>query len=275
MRGGLHPAVRLPRQFNVQAAGGTACGERSEDRRKVDVAGAQRQVLVAAGEHVVDMDVDDAVGPGLQHTGHRPFAHALHVADVDGEPEVVGAAQPIEEFAVAGQRVDRHAWLGFESQRHPPGRGVVEHGSEATRQPVPDRCLVGCIADHARPERDAGRPQIDGDVDSPTEKIGPPLPGFAVSRHERRFVLLHGVEQMAAAGFDHAGHASRGEGRPPAGDPRREVGGEGIERVMVERDRQRTISHAAEHGDRVERIDVADAVGAIAEQHGGWAGGQV
>ena len=198
---------------------------------------------MAAAEHVVDVDVDDAVGPGLQHVGHRSFAHALHVADVDGEPEVVGLAQPLKQLAVAGQRVDRHARLGFESQRDLPGRGVVEHWREAAGQPAPDRCLVGRVADHARPERDAGRPQVDGDVDGPTEKIDPPLPSVAVGRHERRLVLLHGVEQMAGAGFDHAGHARAGEGLAPAGDPRGEVGGEGIvgvgvEGVVVECDRE-------------------------------------
>ena len=195
------------------------------------------------------------------------------MADVDGEPEVVGAAQPIEELTRASERVDRHARLGLESQRHPPGRGVVEHGGEAAGEPAQDRCLVGRVADHARPERDAGRPQVDRDVDGPTEKIGPPLPSFAVGRHERRLVFLHGVEQMAGAGFDHAGHAGGGEGITPAAKSRGEIVGEGIEGVVVERDRERPVSHVAEHGDRVERIDVADAVGAEAEQHGGWVRG--
>jgi hypothetical protein len=104
-----------------------------------------------------------------------------------------------------------------------------------------------------------------------TEKIGAAIPGFAVGRHQRRFVFLHGVEQMAAAGFDHAGHASGGEGITPADDAAGQISREGIKRVVVERNGQRPVAHLAEHGDRVERIDVADAVGAEAEQHDEWA----
>ncbi|MFM8892144.1 MAG: hypothetical protein ACKOTB_11105, partial [Planctomycetia bacterium] len=56
--GGGVPLVRLPGQFDVEATGVPAGRERGDDRGEVDVAGAQGQVLVAAGEHVVDVAVD-------------------------------------------------------------------------------------------------------------------------------------------------------------------------------------------------------------------------
>lgn len=34
----FHPAVRLPRQFKMEADGGAASSESGEDRRKVDIA---------------------------------------------------------------------------------------------------------------------------------------------------------------------------------------------------------------------------------------------
>ena len=59
LAGGVEPAVGLAGKLDMEPPVIAAGGEKREQRGKVDVAGPEGKVVVAAGEHVVDMDVDD------------------------------------------------------------------------------------------------------------------------------------------------------------------------------------------------------------------------
>lgn len=230
--------MRLPRKFDVQSAFVLDSGKSGTNLPKVDIADAKRQMLVPAHEHVIDVDVDNPAAALPDHGGGWPFPHAGQVSDVDGEPQVIGPTAPIHQSGVAGKRVDEHAGFGLESERHAASRRVIEHRLDPIDQSLPEGFLIGGIPNHPRPERHAAGSKTRGDVDGPPEKINSPLTGRTVSRDECRLVLVPRIEKVPGAGLDDARHPESIQGGLP---PRRfgiEAGGEGVEEMAVDRDRQ-------------------------------------
>ena len=151
--------------------------------------------------------------------------------------------------------------------------GVVEHGAEAVGEPLPDRFLVGRVADHrptrarrtrrrgprrGRPPARENRSAARGRSRSAETSVGSCLRSGS-SRCRAPVSITQAMPAAARACRQRAIVAGRSAAKR-------------IEQVVVERDRERLVAEVAEDRQRVERGDVADAVGAEAEQHGGRLG---
>ena len=97
LSGRLGAYVGVPRQFDADHPSISNFGQGRDYRRKIDFALAEHEVLVDAGPHVLDVDVDQPIGPLAEFVGDRQLALAVEVADVDREPELVGVGPPLAE----------------------------------------------------------------------------------------------------------------------------------------------------------------------------------
>src|SRR5262245_53628045 len=101
--GRIHRVVAVPAQLDVDAAGVVDVAQRSEDRREVDFAFAEHQVVVDAAAHVLDVDVPQNILPLLDVPGDRPLILAMHVADVERQTEP-GRFDPFEQTLIRRHR---------------------------------------------------------------------------------------------------------------------------------------------------------------------------
>ena len=161
----------------MQAATVADGGKGGDRGGKINIAGAQRKVLVPAGEHVVDVHVGDHAVPRPQVRGVRPLAHAFHVADVHGEPQRRRPAEAIKQRGSEGERVDHHPGLRLEGDDD-AGLCRVRHDlGEPVSKPVSE-CLQGRpVATDARPERHAPRTEVRRHVDRPPREVDAARPG--------------------------------------------------------------------------------------------------
>jgi hypothetical protein len=171
--GFVGPAVGLSGEFGVDAAGVASVAEGLKERGKFEQACSQGEVLVNAGPHVVEVDVDQLTRVVAESASQGPLAHALHVAEVDGEFQRLGMAHPLLQFIEAGHCVDEHAGLGLEAQEHAAAGGMVEHGLQARGQPVPEVAFNSGVSDRAAPEGDAGAAKFRCQVDGPLQEVDP------------------------------------------------------------------------------------------------------
>jgi hypothetical protein len=201
LAGGVEPAVGLAGKLDMQPPVIAAGGEKREQRGKVDVAGPEGKVVVAAGEHVVDMDVDDEADERGEGRGQRPLPHAFQMPEIDGEPQALRGAEPVAEHAEASERVDHHPRLRLEAEAHAALRRPLDHGPEACAEPVEVGRVVGRVAPHARPEGEAGsthlESQFGGEIDRGEEEVDTSPAGGRIGGNERRLVLVEGIEEMA------------------------------------------------------------------------------
>ena len=97
LAGGVEPAVGLAGKLDMETPVIAAGGEKREQGGKIDVAGPEGEMIVAASEHVIDMDVDDVRDERGEGRSQRPFPHALQVAEIDREPEAWRIAEAVAE----------------------------------------------------------------------------------------------------------------------------------------------------------------------------------
>ena len=147
--GGVEPAVGLAGKLDMKPPVIAGGGEKGEQGGKIDVASPEGEMIVAAGEHVVDMDVDDVRREGLEPRREGPFPQAFEMAEIDGETEALRIAEAVAEHGPPGNRVDHHPRLWLKSQLHAALRGPLDDGVEACAEPVEDGRLVGRVAAHA------------------------------------------------------------------------------------------------------------------------------
>ena len=72
----------------------------------------------------------------MDASGLRGSLHT-QVAQVEGQPEVVGLAEPAAQLEGVVDGVDEHAGLGLEAAGDAELVGLVEHRAEAVDEPAP------------------------------------------------------------------------------------------------------------------------------------------
>ena len=81
------PLVAVPAQLDAEQTIIPNFGQRRDDRRKIDFALAEHEMLVDSGPHIFNMDVGEPVGGFADFGGNGKFLQAMEVADVDGQSE--------------------------------------------------------------------------------------------------------------------------------------------------------------------------------------------
>ena len=85
--GRRRPLVAVPAQLDAEQPSIPNFGQRRDDRRKIDFALAEHQMLVDSGAHVLDVDVRQPVAPVREFARRSEFSLAMEMADVDREAE--------------------------------------------------------------------------------------------------------------------------------------------------------------------------------------------
>ena len=254
-------------ELDVDASFVADLAERPHHRGEVHRPLAEHQVLVNALNHVFDMDVHDPWPPVPEQIGDVAFLQAMDVAQVDRQLKE-RVAKSLVELGEALERIDEHAGLGFERQRHAGPLGVVEHRPKGLGEPVHAR--LSAIARVRGPTRaKRTRPGAIGQVDGAAEEIDPDRAAGRVGVHERRVVLQARVEQISRTGLDRPAPGHGGQGRSGPRDLTAENGRVfvGVERSGVEGDRDALVAMIGEQVDRVDQAMVGQSVGVKAESH--------
>ena len=89
--------VAMPAELDAEQTSIPNFGQRRDDRRKIDFALAEHQVLVDPGPHVLDVDIGQPAGRPADFGRNWQLSLAVEVADVDRQP------QPGRVHAAGGQ----------------------------------------------------------------------------------------------------------------------------------------------------------------------------
>jgi hypothetical protein len=110
-------------------------------------------VLVHATAHVLDLDVDESLGPDPPHAlVDRLGLQAAAVADVERQAESVGLAEVRGKPLPVVDAFDEHAGFGFKAERHATGLSFDDHLFAAGGEPVPRLVAIESRRYDARPE---------------------------------------------------------------------------------------------------------------------------
>src|SRR4051794_24132885 len=86
-------------------------GERRDNRRKIDFAVAEHEVLVNTSLHIFDVDVYEPVSRRTNFLGNWEFSLTVEMADVDREAKarcvVSVAGKSIEQLVVTVDRINK------------------------------------------------------------------------------------------------------------------------------------------------------------------------
>ncbi|CAM5470629.1 hypothetical protein STENM223S_08253 [Streptomyces tendae] len=111
--------------------------------------GAERQMLVDAAAHVLDLHVPQP-GCGLADAvGGCEGFQALAVADVQGEAERLGVAEGVPQVVEVGEGGEEVTGFGFDGERDAGFGGGVQDRFEGVGEAFPGRVLVGGVGDGA------------------------------------------------------------------------------------------------------------------------------
>jgi hypothetical protein len=252
----------VPGQFHGDQPPVTAVGERPQHRRKVDLAGAELQVLVHAPAHVVDLHVDQELGDVGDAVRHAHRLEAAAVSDVERQPERGRLTQLGPQPPPPGDILDQHARLRFEAQRHTRGRCHTGDLGDAVDKPPPRHVRIDVRRPHPGPAGDRLGAQVGADSHGPAQKLQALFP---VVVQERRRVLAPRVEQVSRAGLDHHREVEPAQQIGGAGNLPGGVRRERVQVVMIQRERHAGVAELGDHRERVGQPVVGEAVGAVAE----------
>ncbi len=184
--------VGVPGQFDDGQAPVSGGGERGEDGREVDLPVAERQMLVDAAAHVLDLHVPQP-GSGLADAvGGREGFQALAVADVQGEAERLGVAEGAAQMVEVGEGGEEVTGFGFDGERDSGARRRVQHRPERLGEAFPGGVLVGVVGDGAAEAVHGVRPEVGGDLDRPHQQVDAARPVTGVGVEQGRAVLAPG-----------------------------------------------------------------------------------
>ena len=177
---------------------------------EVDLAVAREQVLVDAVAAVVELDADDAIGPGRDDLVRCQDLGDRHVADVEHDTQL-GPVEPQQELGQLTNGRHRHARLGLERHLHAAARRLVQQRGRAATQTVDGLVRAEARGHHPRPERERLGAQLHRDGVTAPQQIQ--SRGGAVGLVQQRGVVLPApVEHEARAGLH--GHREAAVGHP-------------------------------------------------------------
>src|SRR5207248_10756820 len=106
-----------------------------DDRGKVHLPFAEHQVLVDAGSHVFDVDVDDFASPASDVIRDRCLSQAVQMADVERKLQV-GCVHSLLQLAEAVHGVDEHSRLRLKANDDAALLSEIDDVSERAGQPI-------------------------------------------------------------------------------------------------------------------------------------------
>jgi hypothetical protein len=118
-----------------------------------------------------------------------------------------------------------------------------------------------------RPQRNTVGFHPFGNVDRPAEEVDPASATGWVGRYERRLMLGSRIEKKPRASLDYAAKISRLEREHNLLELRGRSAVVRIERSMIERDGDASVSNVGQQTNCVEQIMMSEAVRVISEKH--------